>query len=65
MNLLRTAYSRDALGRLAAIQSEAAAVDGVAGLLSVLDVPLIQSPPLPIEEMAAGYRTLRDIEVDL
>jgi predicted RND superfamily exporter protein len=58
-------FSRDALDRLAALQREVTAVDGVAGVLSVLDVPLIQSPPLPIEKMASEYRTLRDVDIDL
>jgi hypothetical protein len=58
-------FSRDALDKLAALQSEVTAVDGVASVLSVLDVPLIQSPPLSIENMASEYRTLRDVDTDL
>lgn len=58
-------FSRDSLNRLAALQSDIEKIEGVAAVLSVLDVPLIKSPPVPLEDMSTGYRTLRDDDVDL
>ena len=41
-----------------------AAIEGVAGTFSILDVPLLRSPPVPISELADGFKTLRSEDVD-
>ncbi len=40
-------------------------VKGVSNVDSVLEAPLLQSPPVPVSELATGYRTLLSDDVDL
>ena len=40
-------------------------VEGVAGVASFFDAPLLKSPPVPISQLATGYRTLNSPDVDL
>ncbi|MDZ7683761.1 MAG: hypothetical protein U5O39_00675 [Gammaproteobacteria bacterium] len=47
------------------MQADIAALDGIAGTFSILDAPLVQSPPIPLDQMSEDYRTLRDRNVDL
>ena len=47
------------------LQKDLAAIKGVKEVTSILDVPLLQSPPIDITKMAEDYRTLRDDDVDL
>ena len=53
---------------LAALNAELLAIDGISEVLSLLDVPLLNSPPLPITELVGNIRTLNsasDIDTDL
>lgn len=58
-------FSRETLSDLAALQSSLAALPRVASVYSMLDVPLLFSPQVRFSELANGYRTLRDDDVDL
>jgi len=40
-------------------------LEGVSGVVSILDAPLFRSPPVPLTELAEGFKTLRSDEVDL
>jgi hypothetical protein len=51
----------DTLERL---QADLEAVDGVAGVFSILDAPLLESPPVPLAELADGFRTLASEGID-
>ncbi len=42
-----------------ALQARLSAVPGVASVFSLLDVPLLKSPPVPITQLATGIKTLR------
>lgn len=55
------------LQTLGELQTELEAIDGVASVFSVLDAPLLKSPPMPLGELAEGFRTLKspDVDVDL
>lgn len=53
------------LAVLADLQRELEAVQGVAGVFSILDAPLLASPPLPLPELAERVPTLRSPEADL
>jgi len=53
------------LQTLRQLQTEIEAIDGVASVFSVLDVPLLQSPPMPLTELAEGFHTLESPDVDL
>ncbi len=57
--------TRESLLVLATLSSELAAVNGVKGVFSVLDIPLLKSPPVEIAELADGLRTLRSADADL
>jgi uncharacterized protein len=47
------------------LQQALQSVPGVVGVFSILDVPLLQSPPVPLTELADGFKTLRSPGVDL
>ncbi len=46
------------------IQAELTQLTGVAQTFSILDAPLINSPPIDPEDMSSGYLTLRSSNVD-
>ncbi len=39
-------------------------LEGVAGVFSILDAPLLKSPPMSLDELENGVRTLRSSDVD-
>ncbi|MBB5212210.1 efflux RND transporter permease subunit [Microbulbifer hydrolyticus] len=57
-------FSDDSLATLRRLQDELAMVDGVAGVQSILNVPLLYSPKLSISDVADGIRTLSSPGVD-
>ena len=50
----------DNLQRLAALNEALRAIPGVAGVTSLLDVPLLSSPPQPLGELIRNLRTLSE-----
>ena len=56
--------SEVSLREIAAIQEQVQQLDDVSGTYSILDAPLIQSPPIPLESIAENYNTLRNKDVD-
>ena len=58
--------SPDSLEPLAAMVDELERLPGVAGVTTLLDVPLLESPPLSLTDLARAdsIATLRDPEVD-
>lgn len=58
-------FTRDTLNHLDQLHQELSQVDGVRSVYSMLDVPLLFSPPSSFSELAKNYRTLRDESVDL
>jgi hypothetical protein len=57
-------FSDAELKRLAGLQSELTAVPGVASIFSILDAPLLQSPPVPLRDLTKNIRTLQSPKVD-
>ncbi len=57
--------SKVALEEIAELQLAAANLSGVKTTYSILDAPLMESPPVPLERLAEDYRTLRSPDVDL
>ena len=53
-------FSDDTLARLQSLKQALLDVDIIASVTSILDVPLIQSPPMGLAEVAQGTRTLLD-----
>jgi uncharacterized protein len=58
-------FTRSALLEIDALQQQLDKLDGVESTFSILDAPLIESPPIPLELLAENYRTLRDPTIDL
>ena len=53
------------LAVLAALQEQLASLEGVTSVFSVLDAPLLQSPPVALQDLPEeGLRTLRSADVD-
>lgn len=52
------------LQTLKRLRDDLAAVDGIAEVTSILDVPLIESPPVSLAQIASGANTLLDPETD-
>ena len=49
---------------MARLQARIAGTAGVSSVFSLLDVPLLKSPPVPITELSAQLKTLRSEDVD-
>ncbi len=52
------------LADLARLRDELEALEGVASVLSILDVPLLESPPRPIKELVGDVQTLESPAID-
>ena len=57
-------FSEQVLSDLKQLRDALAAVPGVDSVVSILDVPLIQSPPLDLQDLGSGVRTLEEEETD-
>lgn len=57
-------FSDTALDEIESLQQQLAELPGISSTYSILDAPLIESPPIPLEHIAEDYRTLRDRSVD-
>lgn len=57
-------FTRPVLDELARLRGELEALSGVAGVTSILDVPLIDSPRVTLSDIQRGTRTLSDPDTD-
>jgi predicted RND superfamily exporter protein len=57
-------FSDKTLGSLAHLRDDLKQVGNVESVLTILDVPLLQSPPIPLKEMGSTTRTLESPDVD-
>jgi predicted RND superfamily exporter protein len=57
-------FSDEVLADLAALRDELTALDGVESVTSILDVPLLESPPRPIKELVHDVPTLESLAGD-
>ena len=57
-------FSDKALTDLASLKKELAALPSVSSVVTILDVPLLESPPVPIKELATNLQTLQSPTVD-
>ncbi len=56
----------ESLAVMASLRDELAALDGVSGVTTMLDVPLLQSPPIALADVSSdtGMPTLADPDID-
>jgi len=57
-------FSDETLERIGRLQADLTTLEGVSSVLSLLDVPLLESPPIPIKELAKTVITLRSPRVN-
>ncbi len=57
-------FSDGVLADLATLRDEIEALEGVDSVISILDVPLLESPPRPVKELVYDVKTLESAEVD-
>lgn len=58
-------FSAEVLADLATLRDELTALEGVASVTTILDVPLLESPPRPIKELVSNVPTLSSPGIDL
>jgi uncharacterized protein len=58
-------FSEDELTRIASLRDDVEALSGVSSVVSLLDVPLLESPPRPLDETIRELRTLKHPGVDI
>jgi predicted RND superfamily exporter protein len=57
-------FSEPVLERLGRLRGELEAIQGVSEVVSILDIPLLQSPPIAIDDLPDGVRLLSDPATD-
>ena len=58
-------FSAETLADIGQLRDELAAIDFVDSVVSLLDVPLVSSPPMTLNEIAKQIRTLESSDVDI
>ena len=58
-------FAADTLADLRKLHDSLAAIERVQSVVSILDVPLVQSPPMSLEELEQHIRTLEDKDTNL
>jgi len=57
-------FSDKTLAKLTRLRNELRQLNGVSSVISILNVPLLESPPVPVRELVAGIQTLESPTVD-
>ncbi|MEP1230887.1 MAG: MMPL family transporter [Litorimonas sp.] len=57
-------FTPDAIEKLSNLQTQLEAINGVSDVTSILDIPLLKSPPVELAKIATDYKTLRLPGVD-
>ncbi len=58
-------FSAEVLADIESLRGELAALEQVSSVVTLLDVPLVESPPMSLGEIARQVRTLRSDDVDI
>jgi hypothetical protein len=58
-------FSSETLKNITALRDEIRSIKHVASVLTILDVPLLRNPPVPIKELMANVKNLENPDVDL
>jgi predicted RND superfamily exporter protein len=57
--------SPETLSKIGLLRDELREIERVSSVLTILDVPLLRNPPVPIKELIPNIKTLEDPKVDL
>ena len=57
-------FAESTLANLARLRDDLNCLDNISSVLSILDVPLLESPPVPLKELTADLPTLESPTVD-
>jgi predicted RND superfamily exporter protein len=57
-------FSQESLATLARLRNDLASMEDVASVLSILDVPLLENPPVSLKELTADLPTLESPQID-
>jgi predicted RND superfamily exporter protein len=57
-------FSDKVLADLARLKKELMQLDSVSSVVTILDIPLLESPPVPVKELASNLQTLQSPGVD-
>ncbi len=57
-------FSDKALADLARLKKELMQLNSVSSVVTILDIPLLESPPVPLKELASNIQTLQSPTVD-
>jgi len=58
-------FSHETLKHLSSLRDELKEIERVSSVFTILDVPLLRNPPVPIKELMENIKTLEDPAVDL
>ena len=58
-------FSHETLKNLGSLRNELREIKRVSSVFTILDVPLLRNPPVPIKELMANIKNLEDPDVDL
>ncbi|MEN8264104.1 MAG: MMPL family transporter [Nitrospirota bacterium] len=58
-------FTRESLSDLRRLRDRLYRIDSIESVVSILDVPLISSPPISLSEISSGVRTLEDPDTDI
>ncbi len=57
-------FSQEVINKLDLLVRRLNALEGVKSVTSILNAPLLKSPPIPISELSTGYRTIQSEDVN-
>ena len=57
-------FADDVLAKLTRLRNELRQLDSVSEVISILDAPLLESPPVPVKQLVTGIQTLESPTVD-
>src|SRR5690606_20348205 len=60
-----TLFQPEILSHIDDLAQKLRAIEGVSNVTTILEAPLLKSPPIPVTELASGYNTLKSPTVDM
>lgn len=60
-----TLFQPEILAHIDELAQKLRAIEGVSNVTTILEAPLLKSPPVPVTELASGYNTLKSPTVDM